>query len=97
MAEQSSASAEQVSAATQQTSASTQEIAAGAADLARRRAASAGSWGGSRVSALASGVMPERLQILRYDYVADIADKRAPHREAHLAADRAATRPTGGS
>jgi uncharacterized protein len=29
--------------------------------------------------------MPERLQILHYDYVPDIADKRGPHREAHLA------------
>ena len=29
--------------------------------------------------------MPERLQILRYAYVEDIAERRAPHREAHLA------------
>jgi len=29
--------------------------------------------------------MPERLQLLRYEYVADMAERRAPHREAHLA------------
>ena len=29
--------------------------------------------------------MPERLHVLIYDYVADIAERRAPHREAHLA------------
>ena len=29
--------------------------------------------------------MPERLQILHYDYVPDIGEKRVPHREAHLA------------
>lgn len=28
--------------------------------------------------------MPERLQVLRYEYVPDIAERRAPHREAHL-------------
>ncbi len=28
--------------------------------------------------------MPERLHLLHYDYVADIAERRAPHREAHL-------------
>jgi uncharacterized protein YciI len=30
-------------------------------------------------------VVPERLQLLHYDYVPDIAERRAPHREAHLA------------
>jgi hypothetical protein len=30
--------------------------------------------------------MPERLQILRYEYVEDIAERRAEHRDAHLAA-----------
>ena len=29
--------------------------------------------------------MPERLQVLIYDYVPDIVERRAPHREAHLA------------
>jgi len=29
--------------------------------------------------------VPETLQILQYEYVADIAERRAPHREAHLA------------
>ncbi|HYV14730.1 MAG TPA: YciI family protein [Conexibacter sp.] len=29
--------------------------------------------------------MPEPLQLLIYDYVADMAQRRAPHREAHLA------------
>ncbi len=29
--------------------------------------------------------MPERLQLLFYDYVDDIVDKRGPHRDAHLA------------
>jgi uncharacterized protein len=29
--------------------------------------------------------MPERLQLLRYEYVEDMAERRAPHREAHLA------------
>ena len=29
--------------------------------------------------------MPETLQILQYEYVADMAERRAPHREAHLA------------
>jgi uncharacterized protein len=29
--------------------------------------------------------MPERLHLLHYDYVEDIVEKRAPHREAHLA------------
>ena len=29
--------------------------------------------------------MPERLQLLRYQYVADMAERRAPHRDAHLA------------
>ena len=28
--------------------------------------------------------MSERLQILRYEYVEDMAERRAPHREAHL-------------
>ena len=28
--------------------------------------------------------MPERLQILRYEYVEDMAERRAPHRDAHL-------------
>ncbi|ADB53320.1 YciI family protein [Conexibacter woesei] len=30
--------------------------------------------------------MPETLHLLSYDYVADILERRAPHREAHLAA-----------
>jgi uncharacterized protein len=30
--------------------------------------------------------MPERLQLLRYQYVTDMAERRAPHRDAHLAA-----------
>jgi uncharacterized protein len=29
--------------------------------------------------------MPETLYLLHYDYVADILEKRAPHREGHLA------------
>ena len=29
--------------------------------------------------------MPERLQLLRYEYIDDMAERRAPHREAHLA------------
>ena len=29
--------------------------------------------------------MPERLQLMRYEYVEDMAERRAPHREAHLA------------
>jgi hypothetical protein len=29
---------------------------------------------------------PERLHVLVYDYVADVLERRAPHREAHLAA-----------
>ena len=29
--------------------------------------------------------MPERLQLLFYDYVEDIVERRAPHRDAHLA------------
>jgi hypothetical protein len=29
--------------------------------------------------------MPERLHLLHYDYVENILDKRAPHRDAHLA------------
>jgi uncharacterized protein YciI len=29
--------------------------------------------------------MAERLQLLRYEYVADMAERRTPHREAHLA------------
>lgn len=29
--------------------------------------------------------MPERLYVLRYDYVEGILERRAPHREAHLA------------
>ena len=29
--------------------------------------------------------MPERLQLLRYEYVQDMAERREPHREAHLA------------
>jgi uncharacterized protein YciI len=29
--------------------------------------------------------MPERLQLLRYEYVEDMAERRAPHREGHLA------------
>jgi uncharacterized protein YciI len=28
--------------------------------------------------------VPQTLQILQYEYVPDIADKRAPHRQAHL-------------
>jgi len=28
--------------------------------------------------------MPERLQVLRYDYVEDIAERRGPHRGDHL-------------
>ena len=28
--------------------------------------------------------MPETLQILQYEYVPDIAEKRAPHRQGHL-------------
>jgi uncharacterized protein YciI len=28
--------------------------------------------------------VPETLQILHYEYVPDIAEKRAPHRQAHL-------------
>ena len=28
--------------------------------------------------------MPETLQILQYEYVPDIAEKRTPHRQAHL-------------
>ena len=28
--------------------------------------------------------MPETLQLLQYEYVPDIAEKRAPHRQAHL-------------
>jgi len=30
-------------------------------------------------------VVPERLELLHYDYVPDIVERRAPHREAHLA------------
>jgi hypothetical protein len=30
--------------------------------------------------------MPERLQILRYEYVPDIVERRGEHRDAHLAA-----------
>ena len=29
--------------------------------------------------------MPETLHLLQYEYVADMAGKRTPHREAHLA------------
>ena len=29
--------------------------------------------------------MPETLNVLIYDYVADILERRAPHRDAHLA------------
>jgi uncharacterized protein YciI len=29
--------------------------------------------------------VPEKLQLLFYDYVEDIVDRRGPHREAHLA------------
>jgi uncharacterized protein YciI len=29
--------------------------------------------------------MPERMQLLHYEYVEDIVERRAPHREAHLA------------
>jgi uncharacterized protein YciI len=29
--------------------------------------------------------MPERLQLLRYEYVEDIVERRTPHREAHIA------------
>jgi uncharacterized protein len=29
--------------------------------------------------------MPERLQLLRYEYVEDMAERREPHRDAHLA------------
>lgn len=28
--------------------------------------------------------MPETLQLLRYEYVPDIGERRAPHREGHL-------------
>jgi len=28
--------------------------------------------------------MPQTLQLLRYEYVSDMAEKRAPHRQAHL-------------
>jgi len=28
--------------------------------------------------------MPQTLQLLKYEYVSDMADKRAPHRQAHL-------------
>ena len=28
--------------------------------------------------------MPETLHILNYEYVSDMAERRAPHREAHL-------------
>jgi uncharacterized protein YciI len=28
--------------------------------------------------------VPETLQILQYEYVPDMAEKRAPHRQAHL-------------
>jgi uncharacterized protein len=30
--------------------------------------------------------MPETLQLLKYEYVDDMATRRTPHREAHLAA-----------
>lgn len=30
--------------------------------------------------------MPETLHLLTYDYVSDILERRAPHREGHLAA-----------
>ena len=30
--------------------------------------------------------MPQKLHILFYEYVPDIAERRAPHREGHLAA-----------
>lgn len=30
--------------------------------------------------------MPETLQLLTYEYVANMAERRTPHREAHLAA-----------
>lgn len=29
--------------------------------------------------------MPETMQLLSYDYVSDILEKRGPHREGHLA------------
>jgi uncharacterized protein YciI len=29
--------------------------------------------------------VPETLHLLQYEYVADMAEKRAPHREGHLA------------
>jgi uncharacterized protein YciI len=29
--------------------------------------------------------MPERLQILRYEYVDDMVERRGPHRDAHIA------------
>ena len=29
--------------------------------------------------------MPEQLQLLRYTYVPDVLERRAPHRDAHLA------------
>jgi uncharacterized protein YciI len=29
--------------------------------------------------------VPEPLQLLHYDYVPDIVERRVPHREAHLA------------
>jgi len=32
--------------------------------------------------------VPERLKLLHYDYVPDIVERRAPHREAHLALAR---------
>ncbi|HUA48485.1 MAG TPA: YciI family protein [Solirubrobacteraceae bacterium] len=34
--------------------------------------------------------MPDRRYVLFYDYVEDILERRVPHREAHLAALRAA-------
>jgi uncharacterized protein len=35
---------------------------------------------------MASAAQPDTYKILQYDYVPDILEKRAPHREAHLGA-----------
>lgn len=40
---------------------------------------------GRRPRRLGSAPMPELLTVLRYDYVADVLERRPPHREAHLA------------
>jgi uncharacterized protein YciI len=38
-----------------------------------------------RAPALGFALVPERLQPLHYDYVPDILERRAPHRQSHLA------------